>query len=339
MAKLHTHINLKPYHTFGIDEISDALFEFETADELTDFIRTGKSTHFKQILPIGTGSNLLFTKKFEGCLLHCINKNIEIIDSNNEFVLVKTGAGIEWDDFVGWAVDEHLYGIENLSLIPGTTGATPVQNIGAYGVEIQDYIIEAEGIEIATGNKKTFKNKEIHFGYRDSVFKNELKDKYFIISVTFKLLKEAKINMSYGTVKDEVEKIGKPDLKTVRQAIINIRNSKLPDHKKIGNAGSFFKNPVVKANIVNDILKDQPDMPVYDADKGMKKLAAGWLIDQCGLKGFEMGNGAAVHDKQALVLINKSAETGRSIADLANFIREKVKNRFGIELEPEVKIL
>lgn len=339
MAKLHTNINLKPYHTFGIDENADALFEFETDKELINFIRSGKSSDFKKILPIGTGSNLLFTKKFEGCLLHCINRNIKIIDSNNEFVLVQTGAGIEWDDFVDWAVKKQLYGIENLSLIPGTTGATPVQNIGAYGVEIKDYIVEAEGIEIATGKSKTFQNEEIDFGYRDSIFKNELKDKYFIISVTYKLFKEGKINMSYGTVKNEVEKIGKPDLKTVRQAIINIRNSKLPDHKLVGNAGSFFKNPVVKAEIANDILNEHPDMPIYDADNGMKKLAAGWLIDQCGLKGFEMGNGAAVHDKQALVLINKNAETGQYIADLAIFIAQKVKNRFGIELEPEVKIL
>jgi UDP-N-acetylmuramate dehydrogenase len=339
MAKLHYNINLQPYHTFGIKEFAAGLFEFENPNDLKSFILSPESKPFRKLMPIGTGSNLLFTKKFEGCLLHSIDKSIEKIEIKENIVLIKTGAGIEWDDFVQWAVNENLYGIENLSLIPGTTGATPVQNIGAYGVEIKDFIVSCTAMDLSNGVETTFKNDDIQFDYRDSIFKNELKDKYFITSVTFKLYKEKELNMDYGSVKNEVNKIGEANLQNIRQAIINIRNSKLPDHKILGNAGSFFKNPIVKKEVANELLNQYPDMPSYEARNNNTKLAAGWLIDQCGLKGYKMDSGAAIHDKQALVIINRGVSTGGDIAELADFAAKRVLDKFGVALEAEVKIM
>ncbi|PLX16480.1 MAG: UDP-N-acetylenolpyruvoylglucosamine reductase, partial [Salinivirgaceae bacterium] len=218
-------------------------------------------------------------------------------------------------------------------------GATPVQNIGAYGVEIKDFIVNCTALDLNSGLEITFKNEDIKFGYRDSIFKNELKDKYFITSVTYRLYTSRELNMNYGSVKEEVKKLGEPSLKTVRQAIINIRNSKLPDHKILGNAGSFFKNPIVENKVAKNLIKQYPEIPTYDAEKGKTKLAAGWLIDQCGLKGYKMVSGAAVHEKQALVIINNGVQSGKHIADLAEFVAKTVHDKFGIALEPEVKIL
>lgn len=339
MTELHTNISLKPYHTFGIDEYTNGLFKFHETNELQNFINSDESKKFKKLMPIGIGSNLLFTQKFDGCLLQCTNETIETVESNKNFAVIKTGAGLDWDKFVEWTVNNNLYGIENLSLIPGTTGATPVQNIGAYGVEVQDTIISCDAVNLETCKKTTFQKKDIQFGYRDSIFKNELKDKYFITSVNFRLEKKAKLNIKYGSVKAEISKIGELNLQNIRQAIINIRNSKLPDYTITGNAGSFFKNPVVKESVALKLLKNYPEMPLYNEQPGMKKLAAGWLIDQCGLKGYETQNGAAVHDKQALVIINKNAKSGKEIVELAEYIANKVQSKFEIVLEPEVKIL
>ncbi len=338
MPQLKTNIDLSSYHTFGLPHKTDALFDFESEQELIHFLKT-ESPNFKNLMPIGSGSNLLFTKTYNGCLLHNRNQSIKITDTNDAHTCVKTGGGLDWDDFVAWTVEHRLYGLENLSLIPGTTGATPVQNIGAYGVEVRSYIKSLEAIELATGKKHTFNNADCRFGYRDSIFKNEWRNRFMVTTVTYQLLNEPQFNVNYGSLKEEVARLGKLNQKNVRNAVINIRNSKLPDPKITGNAGSFFKNPVVSKSLAKKLLARFTAMPHYNADNGQIKLAAGWLIDHCGLKGYQTEKGAGIHDKQALVLINNGAKNGSDILDLARYVQAKVKEQFGIELEPEATIL
>lgn len=338
MAQLIRQANLEKYHTFGIPHQAKALFEFENTAELTGFLES-EAQEFNHLLPIGSGSNLLFTKTFDGCLLHNCDKSIEILSSDKEKTLVKTGGGLEWDDFIAWSVQKKLYGMENLSLIPGTTGATPVQNIGAYGVEVKDFIVEVEAIELGTCQTYTFSNEACRFGYRDSIFKNEWRNRFLVTSVTYALYNEPRYNVDYGKVKEEVERLGTLDQSTLRQAIINIRNSKLPDPDEIGNAGSFFKNPIVSDEKANKLIREFPGIPHFKTENHGIKLAAGWLIDQCGLKGYKTPRGAGIHDKQALVLVNHGVESGADILELAHFVQKKVKTRFGVSLEPEATIL
>jgi len=338
MAQLKTNIDLSSYHTFGLPHKTDALFEYESEKELIHFLKT-ESRKYKNLMPIGSGSNLLFTKTYHGCLLHNLNQHIKITDKNATHTFVQTGGGLEWDDFVAWTVEHNLYGLENLSLIPGTTGATPVQNIGAYGVEVRLFIKSLEAIEIATGKKYTFSNADCRFGYRDSIFKNEWRNRFVVISVTYQLLNKPQFNVNYGSLKQEIDRLGPLNQENVRKAVINIRNSKLPDPDVTGNAGSFFKNPVVTQAAANNLLRQFPAMPHYPAEDSSVKLAAGWLIDQCGLKGYQTEKGAGIHDKQALVLINKGAQNGADILELARYVQTKVKKQFDIELEPEATIL
>ncbi len=335
---IHHHIDITNYNTFKVSQQATALFEFNQNSELVNFLKE-QASKFKKLMPVGQGSNLLFTQKFDGCLLKSQNSQIEIVEEAPEKVFVKTGAGVEWDKFVEWAVERGFYGIENLSLIPGTTGASPVQNIGAYGVEVKDCIEQVEAVNLQTQQIHFFSNAECRFGYRDSIFKNELRNQLMVTSVFYRLSKKEKYHLDYGTVKQEVDRIGKLNLKNIRQAIVNIRNSKLPDHNVIGNAGSFFKNPVVARENAEELHEQFPEMPMYPADKGKVKIAAGWLIDQCGFKGYVTSNGAGVHEKQALVLVNKGTRNGSDIIELANKIKRTVSKNFGIQLEPEVTIL
>jgi UDP-N-acetylmuramate dehydrogenase len=338
MLKIEQRVNLKPYNTFGIEAWCLYFIEIESE---TDFLELLKTPIYKnnQKLILGGGSNIVFTKNFEGVIIKNNLKGITIISETEEEVIVKASAGEIWNDLVMWCIDKNFGGLENLSLIPGCVGASPMQNIGAYGVEIKDVFYQLEAIDIENGVKKIFNVEECKFGYRESIFKHELKNKFLISSVSFKLKKKPKLNTSYGAINDELikMKITIPSLKDLSNAIINIRQSKLPDPKITGNAGSFFKNPEVSSEDYLKLKAKFEGIIAYPLANGNYKLAAGWLIEQCGLKGYEL-DGAAVHTKQALVLINKNNCNGNSIYQLSNYVAIKVFNTFGITLEREVNI-
>lgn len=294
----------------------------------------------KELLVLGGGSNMLFTKSFEGLVVKNNIKGITTISENNHEVVLKVGAGEVWHDFVMFCVKNNWAGIENLSLIPGTVGASPMQNIGAYGVEVKDLIKEVETLNMSTLEVETFSNTICDFGYRSSIFKTTQKGKYFITAVTFRLLKKAKINSSYGAIDDELKSMGiiNPTIKDISTAVINIRSSKLPDPKEIGNSGSFFKNPMVSFAKKNELLEKYPSMPYYLQNDGTFKIAAGWLIEVCGWKGKRVDD-CGVHAKQALVLVNYGGATGEQIYQLSEEIIKSVQSTFGIELEREVNII
>lgn len=337
MAEFHNKYPLKSKNTFGIDVFAEYFFSFDSIDEIISFLKKKSFQNFP-ILILGGGSNLLFTKNFNGLVIYPQIKGISIFSENENFAYVKANCGEIWDDLVEYTVSNNLGGLENLSLIPGNVGASPVQNIGAYGSEVKDTIESVEALNIETLELTNFSNTDCKFGYRESIFKKELKDKYIVTSVTFKLLKKPVLNTCYGNVEDEVKKIGDTNLKNIRQAIINIRSQKLPDPSKLGNAGSFFKNPIVSFEMANSLKLQYPNIPVYPFTKGKVKLAAGWLIDQCGLKGKRAGN-VGVHDTQALVLINYQNSTGLEILHFSNSICETVLKKFNIQLELEVQVI
>lgn len=337
MKKPHHNFPLQNLNTFGIQAFAKQYFCFSEESELIEFLPTLMKNP-QPLFILGGGSNVLFTKDFEGTIIHPQNKGISIVEENENNVLVQVGAGEEWDDFVAWAVDQSYYGVENLSLIPGNVGAAPIQNIGAYGVEVCQTIEKVKAIDIETGNEKWFAKDDCNFGYRSSIFKTELRGQYIITEVYFRLLKQGQLNFSYGTIKDELAQFSEINLKNLRQAVINIRQSKLPDPAILGNAGSFFKNPVVPAAKAGSLLKSYPNMPNYPAENDTVKLAAGWLIEQCGWKGKRIGN-AGVHEKQALVLANHGLATGSEIAGLSEKIKHSVMEKFGVGLETEVNIL
>lgn len=336
MLKIQQNISLKSYNTFGIDVITDSFVEVYNVDELKDVI----DCHKEDILVLGGGSNILFTKPYSGLVIKNSIKGIVNLSENDDEVLLKVGGGEVWHDFVMFCVNKNWAGIENLSLIPGTVGASPMQNIGAYGVEVKDVIKEVEALNIITGEIEVFSNEECRFSYRTSVFKTIFKDKYVITAVVFRLSKRGKINSSYGAIEDELKSMGvlKPTIKDISNAVINIRSSKLPDPKEIGNSGSFFKNPVVSLMKKNELLEKYPSMPYYPQNDGSFKVAAGWLIETCGWKGKRIDD-YGVHEKQALVLVNYGQATGNNIYQLSQQIIESVKSKFGIELEREVNII
>lgn len=326
--------NLKQYNTFGIDAKAKWFAIFESIQELRDLL---KENDKKPFLILGGGSNMLFTKDFDGFVLKNELKGIEIIKEDKESIYVKAMAGEIWHSFVMFCIENGLAGVENLSLIPGSVGASPMQNIGAYGVEIKDVFHELEAYHIETGEIHTFTKDACEFGYRESVFKRKYKNQYVILSVTFNLSRNPQINSSYGAIQDELNKKGvtNPTIKNISDAVISIRESKLPNPKEIGNAGSFFKNPVVANDIAENILKNHPNAPVYLVSDTHKKIAAGWLIEQAGWKGKRFGN-YGVHEKQALVLVNYGGATGQQIEQLSSDIITDIKNKFGVELEREV---
>lgn len=339
MVQIRENVSLKHLNTFGIEALAKYYAEINSIGDLEELIRN-KTFIDSEKLIIGGGSNMLFTKDIDGFVLKNNLKGIEVIREDGECVEVCSAAGEVWHDFVMWCIDKNYAGLENLSLIPGCVGASPMQNIGAYGVEIKDVFSELEAYEIATGKKQTFNAAQCKFGYRESVFKHEVKNKFIITSVTFRLSKKPKLNTSYGAIETELKSmhVSSPGIKEVSQAVINIRSSKLPDPKKIGNAGSFFKNPEVSKEVYQNLKIQFPDLVAYELGNGNYKLAAGWLIEKAGLKGFVKGN-AAVHDKQALVLVNKGSATGKEIYDLSEHVLQTVLSKFAVKLEREVNII
>lgn len=339
MVRIQENFSLKHLNTFGIEAKAKYYAEINSISDIQELI-SNKIYSDSEKLIVGGGSNILFTKDFNGLVLKNNLKGIEVIKEDADFVEVRSSAGEVWHDFVMWCIDKNYGGLENLSLIPGCVGASPMQNIGAYGVEIKDVFSELEAYEVATGKKQVFNKVQCKFGYRESVFKHEQKNRFIITSVTFRLSKKPKVNTSYGAISSELEAMGvkEPGIKEVSQAVINIRSSKLPDPKVIGNAGSFFKNPEVDKNVYRNLKIRFSGLVAYEMENGKYKLAAGWLIEKAGLKGYVDGN-AAVHDKQALVLVNKGNATGSEVYALSEYILQAVFNKFGITLEREVNII
>ncbi|MDH5415158.1 MAG: UDP-N-acetylmuramate dehydrogenase, partial [Flavobacteriaceae bacterium] len=295
------NISLKVYNTFGIDVSAHQFIEINSLSELKEVINTTE-----EFFVLGGGSNLLLTKDIEKLVIHLNLKGIKIIKETYKDILIEVAAGENWHEFVLWCISQNYGGVENLSLIPGNVGTAPIQNIGAYGVEQKDTMYELKALEIASNQFKTFKNEDCNFGYRNSVFKNDLKGKYIITSVTFKLTKKkCHLNTSYGAIQSELEKneISSPTIKDVSNAVIAIRQSKLPDPKEIGNSGSFFKNPVISTSDFKHLLSKHPEAPHYKISDKEVKVPAGWLVEQCGFKGKRYGD-AGIHKKQALVLVN-----------------------------------
>lgn len=337
MIKEKYEYSLRNHNTFGIEARADRFVEYTTVNDLKRLL---DSPGFRELprLHIGGGSNLLFTDDFRGVVLHSLITGIEVADETDDFVRLRVGAGEVWDDFVAWCVERGWAGVENLSLIPGEVGASAVQNIGAYGAEAKDVIEEVETVEIATGRERNFPNADCRFAYRHSIFKGELKGMYVITHVTFKLSKHPVYRLDYGNIQAELEKYPQVSLSTIRQAIVAIRTEKLPDPKTIGNAGSFFMNPVISLETFEKLKGEYPDMPHYEAGPGRVKVPAAWLIDRCGWKGRSIGH-AGVHSKQALVLVNRGGATGKEIVALSEQIRTSVKEKYGILITPEVNFI
>jgi len=329
---------LKDLNTFGITVHSRYFVSVTSISELKEVLATDIVKNYP-LLIMGGGSNILFTEDFSGLIILNNIKGIEIIEENNDEVLVSSGGGEVWQDLVMFSLGKNLGGIENLSLIPGSVGAAPIQNIGAYGVELKEVMDSLTAIELATGEERTFSIADCDFGYRNSVFKKELKDKYIITTVTLKLAKNPQLNTSYGVISSLLEEKGikEPTISDVSKAVIEIRRSKLPDPAELGNAGSFFKNPVVDKIDYEGLKLTFSDIPGY-VNQDTVKIPAAWLIEQCGWKGKRLGN-IGVHDKQPLVLVNHGGGTGEEIRDLSIKIRESVITKFGIELEVEPRII
>jgi len=336
--KTEKNISLKPYNTFGIDVKSDRFTEVDNVKSVREFIQVHTDFHI-----LGGGSNILLIRDLEKPVLKISTKGISVLDehSDEHFVFVQVQAGENWHDFVSWCLKNNFGGLENLSLIPGNVGTSPMQNIGAYGVELKDVFHSLNALEIATGIIRTFDKEACAFGYRDSFFKQEGKNRFIILDVTFRLTrKDHIIKMNYGAIKEELARkaISNPGIKDVSEAVIAIRKSKLPDPKEIGNSGSFFKNPVVSTAHFESLKAVYPDIPNFPVSEDLTKVPAGWLIEQCGFKGKRVGD-AGVHKNQALVLVNYGNASGKEIYDLAVTIQNTVQEKFGIALEMEVNIL
>lgn len=334
------HYSLLPHNTFGIQANCDRFIDMETEDDVMK-LKDMLDDKDMPLLIIGRGSNLLLTDDYHATVLHCSIKGKTIVKEDRNSVLLRCGAGEEWDSIVDYCVAHDWQGIENLSLIPGEVGASAVQNIGAYGTEVKEIIHSVEAVEISTGKKHTFSNEQCEYSYRQSKFKNEWKDRFIITHVTYRLEKSTDYipKVDYGNIKSELERkgISMPTMKDIRDVVISIRKDKLPDPEVEGNAGSFFMNPIVEKATFMNLLEQYPDMPHYNVDSEREKIPAGWMIDQCGWKGKTLGK-AGVHDRQALVLVNRGGATGKDILLLCNTIRNDVKQKFGIDIHPEVNI-
>lgn len=330
--------SLKKYNTFGIEAFATEFCEVNSPEQLAEALQENQQ---KKLFILGGGSNMLLTQNIDALVLHINNKGIEVIKEDNDFVWVKGNAGEVWHEFVMHCIQNNYGGIENLSLIPGNVGATPIQNIGAYGVEIKDTFVSCEAMNIQTQEITTFDKSACQFGYRESVFKGELKNQYVILSVVFKLTKNNhKLNTSYGAIDTELEKMGieNPTIQDVSKAVIAIRESKLPNPKELGNSGSFFKNPIVPVEIYEKAKANYPEMPHYPVSDTSVKVPAGWLIEQAGFKGKRFGD-AGIHTKQALVLVNYGNATGSEIWAVAQNVQNTVKDKFGISIEAEVNVI
>jgi UDP-N-acetylmuramate dehydrogenase len=335
--KIFKDISLRKYNTFGFDCRANCLISINTEEEVISLLKDHKSFNNRPFI-LGGGSNLLFTSDFNGTILHPEIAGIKIEERHPGYIIVSSGSGVNWDNLVEWSVRNGYGGLENLSFIPGTVGASPVQNIGAYGIEVKDTIEKVRAVSLKDRSIIEFSNNDCRFGYRNSIFKAELKGKYLITKVYYKLITNPLLKLDYGSLNEEIAKLGKATLRNVREVVINIRRCKLPDHLLIGNAGSFFKNPVIESSFSEILKMKYPDMPSYKEPAGNIKLAAGWLIDQCGWKGKRIGD-AGVHDKQALVLVNYGNASGKEILDLSEKIRKSVSEKFGVELEREIEVV
>ncbi|AFK03433.1 UDP-N-acetylenolpyruvoylglucosamine reductase [Emticicia oligotrophica DSM 17448] len=332
-------VQLKPFNTFGIEATAKYFVEVENLSQLQAILQNPQYQSVERLI-LGGGSNMLLTKDFDGLVIKMSIKGLEIIKETDENIWIKAGAGVVWHDLVMYCVSKNYAGIENLSLIPGTVGAAPMQNIGAYGIEIKEVFEELEALEIATGDIKKFDKPTCNFGYRESIFKHEGKGKYIILNVTFKLSKKPNFHVEYGAIKDTLAEMNVNELsiKAISDAVIHIRQSKLPNPAEIGNAGSFFKNPEIPSTQFN-ILKEQfPNIPSYPVNETTIKVPAGWLIEQAGWKGQRFGN-VGVHAKQALVLVNYGGGKGYEIKELSEKIQASVKEKFGIQLSAEVNFI
>ncbi len=330
------NISLKKYNTFGISAFAKRFISIDSVYQLQQLLKIEKDFFL-----ISGGSNMLLTKNIEKLVIHINTKGISIDKEEDQFVYLTVNSGENWHDFVLWCVSQNYGGIENLSLIPGNVGTSPIQNIGAYGVEVKDTITRVEGIEIATGKLVTFSNEDCKFGYRNSIFKNTHKGKIVLTSVGFKLTtKNHELNTSYGAIETKLNSnnISNPTLKDISDAVISIRKSKLPDPKEIGNSGSFFKNPVIAIHHFLTLKKEYPTIPSYPISDSEIKVPAGWLVEQSGFKGKRFGD-AGVHNKQALVLVNYGNASGIEIYELAKKIKKEVLIKFKINLEIEVNII
>ncbi len=341
--EVQKNISIKAYNTFDISVYANLFAKFNSVNELGELLEFNQPqtiNHKPKTLILGGGSNLLFTHDFHGLILKNEIKGIKTLKEDEHHVYVQAGAGENWHGFVLYCIQHGLAGVENLSLIPGNVGASPMQNIGAYGVEVKDVFYSLEAYHIKDKRIINFTLNDCEFGYRESVFKRRFKDEFVIMDVTFRLNRISNFNISYGAIGQELEKMGVQDLslQAVSQAVINIRSSKLPNPAEIGNAGSFFKNPEISSHEFHELTRMYPGIVGYDLPNGNVKLAAGWLIEQCGWKGFRRGD-AGCHEKQALVLVNYGNATGKEIYDLSEEILQNVKEKFGVGLEREVNIV
>ena len=338
MPKFQENYCLKNLNTFAIKAKTKYYTTFKSINELENILSSKVYKNNKSFI-LGGGSNILLTKNFNGLILHNKILGIEILDSTEKHTIVKVGAGVIWQDFVDWSLEKNLSGIENLSLIPGSVGASPVQNIGAYGVEIKNYITKVITFDLEKNTTRIFSNKECQFEYRNSIFKMELKNKILITHVEFKLYKTNINEISYGDIQQELKKLKlNPSPKNISTAVINIRNKKIPNPKILANSGSFFKNPIISTEKFNSLKKDFPEIIGYKVSENKTKVAAGWLIENAGLKGYRNGD-AGIHKKQALVLVNYKNASGKDILNLANKIQKIIFEKYKIQIVPEVNIL
>jgi UDP-N-acetylmuramate dehydrogenase len=339
--EIKTNIELKPYNTFGINAKAKEFIKINSKEDAIKLFRSKDYSTKKHII-LGGGSNILLTQNFDGTVIKNDIRGIQIIEEGDNSITLEVGAGENWHNFVLFCIEKGYAGVENLSLIPGCVGASPMQNIGAYGVEVKDLILSVKTIQIKNSEEVEFENHSCGFGYRTSIFKTTHKNQFFITSVQFKLLKNAEYNISYGAIRKQLEKDGITEemlnIKAVSNAVIAIRKSKLPDPKKIGNSGSFFKNPVIEREVFERLKSRYKDMPAYELPTGGYKLAAGWLIEKAGWKGYTDGN-YGVHKDQALVLVNYGEASGKLIYNLSERILRDIDKRFGVELEREVNII
>ena len=337
---MKTNVNLKSYNSFGFDAFAKYFAEINEVSDLQTLIKSGALQKHKTLILSG-GNNILFQNEvFDGLVVYINTKGVEIIREDGNEIIVRAQAGEDWPEFVRFCVGKGWHGVENLAHIPGKVGAAPVQNIGAYGMELKDSFLQCEAIELATGKKRVFTKEECRFGYRESIFKSELKGQYVITSVDFLLKKDAPLNLEYGNIKAYLQQNGieNPSLQQLHDAICAIRDSKLPDVKQIGSAGSFFKNPVISAEQFEALQKDYPNIPHYPDAEGMVKVPAGWLIEQAGWKGWRNEH-VGVYDKQALVLVHYGGGKGQDIVELARKIQDSVEEKFGIRIGPEVNFV
>lgn len=334
--KVQHNISLQAYNTFGIDVLAREFIEINSVASLQQLVAKRK-----EFFVLSGGSNVLLTRNFEGLVVYLNTKGIEVVFENQTHVEVQVQAGENWHDFVLWCLDKDYGGLENLSLIPGNVGTSPIQNIGAYGVEVKDLITQVTVLDIASNKLRTFSNAQCQFGYRNSVFKNDLKGTHIVTAVIFRLTKKShQLNTSYGAIETALQQMGvaTPTISDISKAVIAIRSAKLPDPKQIGNSGSFFKNPVIPMAQFEELIKLYPNMPSYPVSKALIKVPAGWLIEQAGFKGKRLGD-AGVHEKQALVLVNYGNAKGDEIYQLALTIQKEIARKYGIALEMEVNVI